>query len=126
MRRRRFLQLAAAAVAAPTIATVAWSQTYPARPVRLVVGFAAGGVTDIVARLLGQWLSERLNQQFIVENRTGAATNIATESVVHSVPDGYTLLVSSAANAINATLYENLNFNFIRDTTAVASIISTP
>ncbi len=124
--RRQFLQITAGAIAAPVIATTAWSQTYPARPVRLVVGFAAGGVTDIVARLTGQWLSERLGQQFIVENRTGAGTNIATEAVVRATPDGYTLLVASAANAINATLYDNLNFNFIRDTVPIASIIGTP
>jgi tripartite-type tricarboxylate transporter receptor subunit TctC len=125
-RRRLFLQLAGAAMVAPAGSPVAWAQTYPTRPVRLIVGFAAGGVTDIVARLIGQWLSERLGQQFIVENRTGAATNVATEAVVRAAPDGYTLLVSSAANAINATLYENLNFNFIRDTVPIASIISTP
>jgi tripartite-type tricarboxylate transporter receptor subunit TctC len=94
--------------------------------VRLIVGFAAGGVTDIAARLTGQWLSERLGQQFIIENRTGAGTNIATESVIRAVPDGYTLLVASASNAINATLYDNLHFNFIRDTVPIASIIATP
>src|SRR4051812_36057588 len=103
--RRQFLKLAGAAVAAPVVATVTWAQTYPARPVRLVVGFGAGGVTDIAARLIGQWLSEQLGQQFIVENRTGAGTNIATEAVVRAAPDGYTLLVASASNAINATLY---------------------
>ncbi len=93
---------------------------------RLLVGFAPGGVTDIMARLMGQWLSDRLGQQFFVENRTGAATNVATEAVVRAAPDGYTLLVSSAANAINATLYDNLNFDFIHDTVPIASIISTP
>jgi tripartite-type tricarboxylate transporter receptor subunit TctC len=126
LHRRRFLQLAGATLVAPTGSGVAWAQAYPARPVRLVVGFAAGGVTDIVARLMGQWLSERLGQQFVVENRTGAATNVATEGVVRAVPDGYTLLISSASNAINATLYDNLNFKFIRDTTPIASVIATP
>jgi tripartite-type tricarboxylate transporter receptor subunit TctC len=126
LHRRQFLQFTAGVIAAPTIPAAAWSQAYPARPVRLIVGFAAGGVTDIVARLIGQWLSEQLGQQFIIENRTGAGTNIATEAVVRAVPDGYTLLVASAANAINATLYDNLNFNFIRDTVPIASIIGTP
>ena len=124
--RRQFMQLAGTALAASGITASAWAQTYPARPVRLIVGFAAGGLTDIVARLISQWLSERLGQQFIVENRVGAATNIATEAVVRAVPDGYTLLVASASNAINATLYENLNFNFIRDTVPIAGIIGTP
>jgi tripartite-type tricarboxylate transporter receptor subunit TctC len=126
LRRRRFLQLAGAAMAAPVSSRLAWAQSYPARPVRLIVGFAAGGVTDIVARLLGQWLSERLGQQFIVENRSGSATNIATEAVVRAVPDGYTLLMASASNAINATLYHNLDFNFMRDTAPIASIVGTP
>jgi tripartite-type tricarboxylate transporter receptor subunit TctC len=126
IRRRNFLQLAAAAMITPAISPMVWAQAYPARPVRLVVGFSAGGVTDIVARLTGQWLSERLGQQFVVENRIGAATNVATEGVVRAAPDGYTLLMSSAANAINATLYNNLNFDFIRDTTPIASVISTP
>jgi len=125
LHRRQFLQMTAG-IATSTIAAAAWAQGYPSRPVRLIVGFAAGGVTDIVARLIGQWLSERLGQQFIVENRTGAGTNIATEAVVRAVPDGYTLLMASAANAINATLYDNLNFNFVRDTVPIASIIGTP
>src|SRR5215468_8617338 len=107
LHRRQFLQIAAGSIAAPAIATAAWAQGYPSRPVRLIVGFAAGGVTDIVARLMGQWLSERLGQQFIIENRTGAGTNIATEAVIRAAPDGYTLLVTSAANAINASLYDN-------------------
>jgi tripartite-type tricarboxylate transporter receptor subunit TctC len=123
LRRRRFLQLAGAAMAAAVSSRLAWAQSYPARPVRLIVGFAAGGVTDIVARLLGQWLSERLGQQFIVENRSGSATNIATEAVVRAVPDGYTLLMASASNAINATLYHNLDFNFMRDTAPIASAL---
>ena len=127
LHRRQFLQLAVAAiVAVPAGSRAAWAQAYPTRPVRLLVGFAPGGVTDIMARLMGQRLSERLGQQFFVENRTGAATNVATEAVVRAAPDGYTLLVSSAANAINATLYENLNFNFIRETTPIASIVGTP
>jgi tripartite-type tricarboxylate transporter receptor subunit TctC len=123
--RRQFLQIAGAALAAPFGPPLLYAQAYPARPVRLIVGFAPGGVTDIVARLIGQWLSERLNQQFVVENRTGAATNVATEAVVRAAPDGYTLLISSAANAINATLYTSLNFNFIRDTVPIAGIATT-
>src|SRR5256885_17144394 len=112
--RRTVLKLMTGAAALPALSHFARAQTYPARPVRLIVGFAAGGVTDIVARLIGQWLSDRLGQQFIIENRAGAGTNMATEAVVRAVPDGHTLLVASAANAINATLYDNLNFNFIR------------
>ena len=105
---------------------IAWAQTYPARPVHLIVGFPAGGAADIVARLMGQWLSERLGQPFIIENRPGAGGNIATEAVVRAPPDGYTLLLVTATNAINATLYENLNFNFIRDIAPVASIDRAP
>jgi tripartite-type tricarboxylate transporter receptor subunit TctC len=105
---------------------VARAQAYPARPVHIVVGFAAGGGADIVARLIGQWLSERLGQQFIIENRPGAGSNIATEAVVRAPPDGYTLLVVSSANAINATLHDKLNFNFIRDIAPVAGIIVVP
>jgi tripartite-type tricarboxylate transporter receptor subunit TctC len=99
---------------------------YPTRPVRIIVGFAAGGSADIVARLTGQWLSERVGRQFIIENQTGAGTNIATEAVVNSLPDGYTLLLATSANFINATLYEKLNFNFIRDITPVASLSREP
>jgi tripartite-type tricarboxylate transporter receptor subunit TctC len=124
--RRQFLQLAAGAAALPAVSRVAWAQAYPSRPVRLVVGYAPGGAGDISMRLLGQWLSERFGQQFIVENRTGAGTNIATESVVRAAADGYTLLMSSAANAINATLYDRLNFNFIRDTTPISGILRVP
>jgi len=113
--RRQFLQLAAGAAALPAASGIAWAQAYPTRPVRIIAGFAAGGVVDIVARLIGQSLSERLGQPFIIESRPGAASNIATEAVVRAPPDGYTLLVVSPANAINATLYENLKFSFIRD-----------
>jgi tripartite-type tricarboxylate transporter receptor subunit TctC len=121
--RCRFLQLAGAAVAALAFPQLASALDYPTRPVRIVVGYAAGGGTDLVARLMGQWLSERLGQQFVIENRTGAATNIGTEAVVHAPADGYTLLLAHTANAINATLYEKLNFSFIRDITPVAGII---
>ena len=120
--RRQFLHLAAGAAALPTLSRIACTESYPSRPVRILVGYAAGGGVDIAARLIGQWLSERLQQQFVVENRTGAATNIATEAVVRSPPDGYTLLLVNAANAINATYYENLSFNFMRDIAPVAGI----
>src|SRR5215471_1035137 len=108
--RRRFLQLAASIAALPVAARGALAQTYPTRPVRILVGYPAGGVGDILARLLGQWLSERLGQPFVIENRPGAATNIAAEAVVRSPPDGYTLLWITAANAINASLYDKLTF----------------
>jgi tripartite-type tricarboxylate transporter receptor subunit TctC len=121
--RRQFLNLAAGAAALPVVSGIARAQTYPIKPVRIVVGFAPGGPADISARLMGQWLSERLGQQFIIENRSGAGSNIAAEAVVHAPPDGYTLLLASAANTINATLYEKLNFNFIRDIVPVAGII---
>src|SRR5262245_38938616 len=124
--RRTFLRLAAGAAALPALSRLAWAQSYPSRPVRLIVGFAAGGTTDITARLVGQWLSERLGQQFLIENRTGAATNIATETVVRAPADGYTLLVVTASNAINATLYDKLNYNFLRDIAPVAGIIRYP
>src|ERR1700678_2893273 len=113
--RRHVLRLAAGAAALPAVFRVAWAQTYPTRPVRILLGLAPGGSVDMVVRLMGQWLSERLGQPFIIENRPGAAGNIATEAVVRASPDGYTLLIVLAANAINATLYEKLNFNFIRD-----------
>ncbi len=121
--RRQFLQLAASAVALPVVLRVARAQTYPSRPVRLIIGYPAGGANDIIGRLIGQWLSERLGQQFIIENRAGAAGNIATEAVVRSPADGYTLLVVGSFNAINATLYDKLSFNFIRDVEPVAGII---
>jgi tripartite-type tricarboxylate transporter receptor subunit TctC len=124
--RRKFLHLGAGAAALPAASRIARAQTYPTRPVRLIVGFFAGGLSDILARLLVQGLSERLGQQFIVEDQPGAGTNRATETVVRALPDGYTLLVATSSNAINATLYNNLKFNFIRDTTAVASIARTP
>jgi tripartite-type tricarboxylate transporter receptor subunit TctC len=124
--RRHLLYLAAGAAALPIIARGGWAQTYPSRPVRIIVGFAPATGADILARLMGQWLSERLGQQFVIENRPGAGTNIATEAVVRSPPDGYTLLAVSPANAINATLYEKLNFNFIRDIAPVASMMRTP
>jgi tripartite-type tricarboxylate transporter receptor subunit TctC len=122
--RRRFLQLAASAAALPAVSRTARAQTYPTKPVRIVVGFAAGGVTDIVARLMGQWLSGRLGQQFIVENRPGAGGNIGTEAAMNAPPDGYTLLVIAAPNAVNMTLYEKLNF--IRNIAPVASIVRAP
>jgi tripartite-type tricarboxylate transporter receptor subunit TctC len=124
--RRRLLQLAAGTVALPTVARLAKAQSYPARPVRMIVGFAPGGTTDLGARLVGQWLSEQLGQQFFIENRTGAATNIATEAVVRAPADGYTLLVVTASNAINATLYEKLNFDFLRDIAPVAGVMRYP
>ena len=123
IQRRRFICMAGAAAALAALPYVAPAETYPSRPVRIIVGYAAGGGVDISARLIGQWLSERLGQQFIVENRPGAATNIATEAVVRSPADGYTLLLINAANAINASVYEKLNFEFTRDVTAVAGIM---
>src|SRR5262245_48463544 len=118
--RAQFLQLAAGTAALSCVSRRATAQMYPTRPVRLLVGFPAGGVGDILARLLGQWLSDRLGQPFIIENRPGAATNIATEAVARAAPDGHTLLWITAANAINASLYEKLSFNFTRDITPVA------
>jgi tripartite-type tricarboxylate transporter receptor subunit TctC len=124
--RRQFLHLAAGGAALPVLSRVARAQAYPSRPVRIIVPFAAGGSTDIVARLMGQWLSERLGQQFVTENRPGAGSNVGTEVVVNACPDGYTLLLVGASSAINMTLYEKLNFNFLRDITPVAGIISIP
>jgi tripartite-type tricarboxylate transporter receptor subunit TctC len=118
--RRRFLQLAAGAAALPAVSRTARADTYPSRPVHIIVGYAAGGPTDLVARLMGQWLSERFGQQFIIENRPGAGSNIAAETVVRAAPDGYTLLELTNASAVNVTLYKNLNFNLIHDVTPVA------
>jgi hypothetical protein len=124
--RRRFLGLAAGAAALPTVSRFAWSQTYPSRPVRLIVPFGSAGATDITARLVGQWLSERLGQQFIIENRPGAGGNIGTEAVVRSPPDGHTLIMAGNYNAWNPALYDKLSFNFLRDIAPVASIIRFP
>ncbi len=124
--RRQFLRLAAGAAALPALSRFAWAQTYPTRPVRIVVGFPPGGGADITARLIGQWLSERLGQPFIIENRPGAGSNIATEAVVRAPADGYTLLLVGAFNAVNATLYDKLNFNFIRDVAPIATLYYVP
>jgi tripartite-type tricarboxylate transporter receptor subunit TctC len=124
--RRRFLHIATGAVVLPTVSRTTWAQAYPARPVHLIVFFAPGGGNDIIARLMGQWLSERMGQQFVIENRPGGGGNIGTEDVVKAAPDGYTLLLSSSPNAINATLYDNLNYNFIHDIAPVASISREP
>jgi tripartite-type tricarboxylate transporter receptor subunit TctC len=124
--RRKFLHLAAGAAALPALPRSAWAQAYPARPVRLIVQVPAGGSPDIVARVIAQWLSERLGQQFVVDNRPGASGNLATEAVVRAPADGYLLLFAMSANAINATLYDNLRFNFMRDAAPVASIARIP
>jgi tripartite-type tricarboxylate transporter receptor subunit TctC len=124
--RRRFLYLAGGAAALPALSRIASAQAYPTRPVRLIIGYPPGGSADITARLIGQWLSERLGQPFVVESRPGAGTNIATETVVNAPPDGYTLLLVAPANAINATLYEKLNHNFMRDIAPVAGLIRFP
>ena len=124
--RREFLKLAGAVAAAPAFPRIASALDYPARPVRIIAGFAAGGGVDITARLIGQWLTERLGQSFVIENRPGAGGNIGTEAVVNAAPDGYTLLLATVPNAVNASLYEKLNFNFIRDIAPVAGIIRVP
>jgi tripartite-type tricarboxylate transporter receptor subunit TctC len=124
--RRRFLHLAACAAALPTVSRIATAQTFPSRPVRVIIGYSPGGSADVAARLMGQWLSERLGQPFVIESRPGAGTNLATEAVVRASPDGYTLLWVTTPNAINATLYEKLNFNFIHDIAPVAGIIRFP
>src|SRR5262245_9182947 len=124
--RRQFLHLAAGAAALPVVSRIARAQAYPTRPVRIIVGFGAGGIGDTLARLIGQWLQERLGQPFIVENRPGATGNIATEAVVRAPADGHTLVWVLSGNAINATLYDKLSFNFLRDIAPVASIIRAP
>jgi tripartite-type tricarboxylate transporter receptor subunit TctC len=124
--RRQFLHLAVGAAVLPAVSRFAWAQAYPSRPVRIVVGVAPGSANDILARLMGQWLSERLDQPFIIENRPGAGTNIGTETVVRAPADGYTLLLVATSSAINATLYDKLNFVFLRDIAPVASLIRQP
>jgi tripartite-type tricarboxylate transporter receptor subunit TctC len=129
IRRRQFLYLmagAAGATALPAVSRIAAAQTYPSRPVRLIVGFAPGGSSDLFARLIGQWLSQRLGQPFVIEDRPGANSNIATEVVVHATPDGHTLLLVTASNAINISVYDKLNFNFIRAIVPVAGIVRLP
>src|SRR6202521_5599018 len=124
--RRRFLHLAAGAAALPAVSRIARAQAYPTRPVRMMVGFTPGGPTDIAARLMAQWLSERFGQPFVVENRPGAGSSIATEAVVNSAPDGYTLLVVSTSATVSTTFYRNLNFNLIRDIAPIAGIVRVP
>jgi tripartite-type tricarboxylate transporter receptor subunit TctC len=124
--RRKFLHLATGAAALPAVSRIARAQAYPSRPVHIVAGFPAGSAPDILARLIGEWFSERLGQPFVIENRLGAASNIATEAVVRASPDGHTLLLVVSANAISATLYDKLNFNFIRDIIPVASLVRNP
>ena len=124
--RRQFLNLVARAVALPALSRTSWALDYPTRSVRIVVGFPAGTSSDIVARLIAQWLSERLGQQFVVENRPGAGTNVATETVVQASPDGYSLVWVTQTNAINGTLYHSLKFNFIQDIQPVAGVIRVP
>src|SRR5262249_14990406 len=126
MRRRRFLRLAAGAAAMPGLSRFAGAETYPSRPVHLIIGYPPGGSADMTARLFRQWLSERLNQQFVIESRPGAGTNIATQAVIRAPADGYTLLLAAPANATNPALFAKLNFDFIRDTTPVAGLIRFP
>src|SRR6478736_9581584 len=124
--RRTFLHLAAGAAALPATSRFSWAQAYPTRPVRLIVPFGPAGASDITARIIGQWLSERLGQQFIIENKPGAGNNIGTEAMLHAPPDGYTVYLVNPANAINATLYQKLPFNFIRDSAPVGGFIRVP
>jgi tripartite-type tricarboxylate transporter receptor subunit TctC len=126
LRRRQFLDLAAGCVAMPAVSRIAFAQTYPARPVRLIVGFAPGGVTDIVARIMGRWLSERLGHQIIIENRTGGGSNIAAQAVINSPPDGYTLFLVTGSNAVNSTFYVSLPFDFLKDIAPIAGLVSYP
>jgi tripartite-type tricarboxylate transporter receptor subunit TctC len=124
--RRQFLRMAGSAAVLPALSRVTSALDYPRQPVRIVVGFAAGGTTDVVARLIAQWLSERLGQPFIIENRPGAGTNIATEEVLHAPADGYTLLLATVSNAVNASLFKELSFNFVRDAAPIAGILEVP
>ena len=124
--RRQFLCLAAGAAALPAVSRFAWAQAYPTRPVRIIVPLAPAGTVDIIARLIGQWLSERLGEQFLIENRPGAGTNLGVEAVVRAPPDGYTLLMIDVSAAFNATLYDKLNFNFVRDIAPVANVVRVP
>ena len=124
--RRNFLKLAGALIAMPALPQLASALDYPTRPTKIVAGFAAGGGVDITARLIGQWLADHLGQPFVVENRTGAGGNIGTETVVNAAPDGYTLLLATVPNAVNASLYEKLSFNFVRDIAPVAGVIRVP
>src|SRR5262249_51622141 len=124
--RRQFLHLATGAAALPALSLIARAQAYPTRPVRIIVGFAAGGTTDIISRLIGQWLSERLGQQFVIENRPGASGNLAAEAVARAPADGYTLLALTATNSINATLFDKLSFNLSRDLAMVAGLCLSP
>ena len=126
LQRRELLSLSVGAAVSSAASRITWAQAYPTRPVRIIVGFAPGGPGDVTARLIGQWLSEQLGQPFVVENRPGAGTNIGTEAAVRASPDGYTLLLAVPANAINATLYERLGFNFLRDIAPVAGILREP
>src|ERR1700743_3379747 len=126
MLRRQFLRLGASAAMLAPASRLAWADTYPSRPVRLLVGFAAGGGTDLVARLAGQWIGERLGRPFVVENRTGAGSNIATETVVSAPPDGYMLLLANTANTVNVSLYKDLGFEFARDIAPVAPLLRSP
>jgi tripartite-type tricarboxylate transporter receptor subunit TctC len=126
LRRRRFLQISAAAAALPVLPRLAWAETYPSRTVRIIVATTAGGTTDIVARLLGQWLADKLGQPFVVENRTGGGNNIGTEAAARSPADGYTLFMANTVNAINTTLYKNLNYNFTTDLVPVAIVMRSP
>src|SRR6185295_8184839 len=126
LRRRQFLNLAAAAAAFPVLSRSAWAEAYPARPVHLIIIFPAGSAPDIIGRLTGQWLSERLGQQFIVENKPGAGGNIATEYVAKAEPYGYTILMPVSTNAVNASLYTNISFNFVRDIVPIVGIAKTP
>src|SRR3954453_16981477 len=124
--RRQFLKFVTATIAAPALPRFASALDYPTRPTKIVAGFAAGGGVDITARLIGQWLADHLGQPFVIENRTGAGGNIGTEAVVNAAPDGYTLLLATVPNAVNASLYEKLNFNFVRDIAPVAGVIRVP